>query len=121
MNIESIFSAMKPKAVSTLSPLAQALAASESDASGKGVAELLLAFEKLTKRNSQKLKDSMKAMKAVKTPQEFMEIQQKFMTESMADAVKDSAKIGELTKTAMTAAMEPMRKKIGEMQAAAKR
>jgi hypothetical protein len=88
---------------------------------GQGMRDLLLGFEMLAKRNSQKLKDSMQAYKAVKTPQEFMELQQKFMSEGMADAIKDGTKIGELTKTAFTAAIEPMRKKIADMQAGAKR
>lgn len=83
--------------------------------------ELLLGFEMLAKRNSQKLKDSMEAFKAVKTPQDFMELQKKLMSESMADAMKDSTKLGELTKTAFTAALEPMRKKLADMQAGAKR
>ncbi|MDB5362289.1 MAG: putative phasin [Rhodospirillales bacterium] len=122
MNIEAFFSAMKPKAASTATPLELALASPYGGAAdGQGVAELLRAFEQLTKRNSQKLKESMKALKAVKTPQAFMELQQKFMSDSMADAAKDGAKIGELAKTALTAAMEPMRQKIGALQAGAKR
>jgi hypothetical protein len=88
---------------------------------GQGMRELLLGFEMLAKRNSQKLKDSMEAFKAVKTPQDFMELQTKFLSEGMADALKDSTKIGELTKTALTAAFEPMRKKFADMQAGAKR
>jgi len=102
-----------------LTPLAQALAT--PDTSGQGMQELLKSFEMMTKRNSQKLKDMMKAFKAVKTPQDFMELQKKLMTDGMADAAADSAKIGELAKIAMTAAFEPMRKKISEMQAGVKR
>jgi hypothetical protein len=119
VNIEAFFSAMKPKAASTATPLEQALAAPVDG--DRGMQELLQAYEKLAKRNSQKLKDSMKALKAVKTPQAFMELQQKFMSDGMADAAKDGAEIGELTKAAFTAAMEPMRQKIGALQAGAKR
>lgn len=119
MNFEVIFSAMKPKAASTATPLAQAL--SPPVDGDRGMQELLQAYEKLAKRNSQKLKDSMKALKAVKTPQAFMELQQKFMSDGMADAAKDGAEIGELTKAAFTAAMEPMRKNCGDLRAGAKR
>jgi len=102
-----------------LTPLAQALAV--PDASAQGMQELLKGFEMMSKRNSQKLKDAMKAFKAVKTPKEFMELQQKMMSDSMADAKADSAKIGELAKIAMTAAFEPMRKKFDDMKAGMKR
>jgi len=98
--------------------LEQALAA--PDASGQGMQELLKGFEMMSKRNSQKLKDTMKAFKAVKTPQDFMELQKKLMTDGMADAASDGAKIGELAKIAMTTAMEPMRKKMAEMKAGMK-
>jgi len=83
---------------------------------GKGFQDLMQAYQTLARRNSEKLTESIKALTAVKTPQEFVELQQKFMTESIAAAVEDGKTIGELTKAAFTAAFEPMRKKIGDLQ-----
>jgi len=87
---------------------------------GKGFQDLMQAYQTLARRNSEKLSESIKALTAVKTPQEFVELQQKLMTESIATAVEDGKNIGELTKAAFTAAFEPIRKQIGDLQAGAK-
>jgi hypothetical protein len=81
-----------------------------------GLQNLMQAYQAMARRNGEKLTASMQALAAVKTPTEFVELQRKLLAESVAEAVSDSATIGKLTATAFTAAFEPMRKQIEQLQ-----
>lgn len=89
----------------------------EQDAAGAGFLKLIRAHHALGRRTIEKLTVSMQALAAVKTPREFTALQHKFLAESLAAAVSDSAAIGRLTTAAFTAAFDPTRKKIGDLHA----
>ena len=89
----------------------------EQDAAGTGFLNLIRAHHALSRRNVEKLTVAMQALAAVKTPTEFMALQHKLLTESLATALSDSAAIGKLTTAAFTAAFDPMRRKIGDLRA----
>ncbi|HLZ67295.1 MAG TPA: phasin family protein [Aliidongia sp.] len=86
-----------------------------------GFQDLIQAYQAIARRNTEKLTASMQALAAARTPKDFVELQQKLLTESVAAAVSDSATIGKLTTAAFTAAFEPMREHIGDLRAGAKR
>jgi hypothetical protein len=54
----------------------------------------------------------MLALAAVKSPIEFLEVQQKLMHDGMNDVVRDSQNIATLTAAVFTSAFEPMRRRI---------
>lgn len=90
-------------------------------AAASGFQELMQAYQSMARRNTEKLTMSMQALAAVKTPTEFIELQQKLLTEGVAAAVSDGATIGKLTTAAFAAAFEPMRKQMGDLRSGAKR
>jgi hypothetical protein len=85
-----------------------------------GLRDLMQAYQAMARRNGEKLTASIQALSAVKTPAEFIELQRKLMTESVAAAVSDSAAIGKLTTAAFTAAFEPMRKQVEMLKGGSK-
>lgn len=85
-----------------------------------GLQDLMQAYQAMARRNGEKLTASIHALATVKTPTEFMELQRKLVTESVASAVSDSATIGKLTTAAFTAAFEPMRKQVEMLQGGSK-
>lgn len=95
--------------------------ATGGQAVASGFQELMQAYQAMARRNTEKLATSMQALAAVKTPTEFIELQQKLLTESVAAAVSDGAAIGKLTTAAFAAAFEPMRKQMGDLRSGAKR
>ncbi len=58
----------------------------------------------------------MQALASVKSPTEFMELQQRLIKEGVEAAVKDSQHIAQLTTAVFTAAFEPVRKQIEAVQ-----
>jgi phasin family protein len=58
----------------------------------------------------------MEALSAVKSPAEFMELQQKLIKDGLATAADDSRRIAELTNAVFTAAFEPVKKQIEAAQ-----
>jgi hypothetical protein len=89
----------------------------EQDAAGTGFLNLIRAHHALGRRNVEKLTVSMQSLAAAKTPKAFLALQHKFLTDSLADAISDSAAIGRLTTAAFTSAFDPLRNKIGDLRA----
>ncbi len=71
-------------------------------------------------RNAEKLTASIKALAAVKTPTEFIELQQKLIREGVEAAVSDSSHIAKLTAAVFTSAFEPVRQQVETLQNAVK-
>lgn len=86
-----------------------------------GFQELTEAYQALARRNTEKLTESIQALSTVRTPMEFVELQQKLLTEGVAAAVNDGATIAKLTTAAFAAAFEPMRKQVDALQGGLKR
>jgi hypothetical protein len=95
-----------------------AMAKSE-DAAVAGFHELAEAYQALATKNAEKLTASIQALAAVKTPVEFIEVQQKLIKEGVASAVSDSTKIGNLTAAVFTAAFAPVKKQFEALQSTA--
>ena len=58
----------------------------------------------------------MQALAAMKSPTEYIELQQWLIKEGVETAVKDSQHIAQLTTAVFTAALEPMKKQIESVQ-----
>ncbi|MDR3449040.1 MAG: phasin family protein [Alphaproteobacteria bacterium] len=88
--------------------------------SGKGsaaaVTDLTKAYQELAAKNVKNLTAAMEALVAVKSPTEFMELQQKLIKDGVEAAVQDSRHIAELTKVVFTAAFEPVKTQIEAAQ-----
>jgi hypothetical protein len=90
---------------------ADALTESGSPSSAAAVQELTRAYQELMTKNVRKLTDSMQALAAVKSPAEFMQLQQRLIREGVEAAVGDSQRIAQLTNAVFLAAFEPMKKR----------
>ena len=88
--------------------------------SGKGsaaaVQELTKAYQELAEKNVKNLTAAMEALSAVKSPAEFMELQQRLIKDGVEAAVNDSRHISQLTNAVFTAAFEPVKKQIEAAQ-----
>jgi len=94
-----------------------AAAMSESgNASKAGVQELTKAYQDLAAKNVQNLTAAVRALSAVKSPTEFIELQQKLIKDGVEAAVADSRHIAQLTTAVFTAAFEPVKKQIEAVQ-----
>jgi phasin family protein len=82
------------------------------NASRAAVQELTKAYKELTTKNARNLTAAMQAMVAVKSPAEFIELQQRLIKEGIETAVGDSQRIAELTTAVFTASFEPVQKRI---------
>ena len=85
-----------------------------------GFQELAKAYQDLATKNAEKLTSSIQALASVKSPTEFVELQQKLIKEGVDAAVADSSKIAELTTSVFTAAFEPVKKQVEAVQKAVK-
>ena len=83
---------------------------------GAAVQQLSKAYQELATRNANNLTVAMKALSAVKSPAEFIEIQQKLIKEGVQAAVADSQNIVQLTTAVFTSAFEPVKKQIEALQ-----
>jgi phasin family protein len=90
---------------------AEALAESDN-ASRAPVQELTQAYQELATKNARNLTAAMQAFAAVKSPAEFLELQQRLIKEGVQAAVSDSRHIAQLTAALFTAAFEPVKKQI---------
>jgi phasin family protein len=88
-------------------------------ASRAAVQELTKAYQELTTKNARNLTVAMQALAAVKSPTDFVELQQRLIKEGVETAVGDSQRIAQLTTAVFTAAFEPVMKRIGAVQNAA--
>jgi hypothetical protein len=85
-------------------------------ASSAALQDLSKAYQEMAVRNANNLAVAMKELAGVKTPEEFMEIQQKLIKGGVQAAVTDSQNIAHLTAAVFTAAFEPVKKQIEAMQ-----
>jgi len=77
--------------------------------SAAAISELTKAYQELAAKNVKNLTAAMEALVAVKSPAEFIELQQKLMKDGVEAAASDSRHIAELTKAVFTAALEPVK------------
>jgi hypothetical protein len=109
----------KQIAEATAEPLAQGGEAAEKmvrgnaealtvsgNASRAAIQELTRAYQELATKNAKNLTAAMQALAAVKSPAEFIELQQRLI------AVSDSRHIAQLTTAVFTAAFEPVKKQL---------
>ena len=82
------------------------------NASRAAAQELTKAYQELTTKNARNLTAAMQALAAVKSPTEFIEVQQKLIKEGVETAVGDSRRIAHLTSAVCTAAFEPVRRRV---------
>jgi phasin family protein len=90
------------------------------NASRAAIQELTQAYQELATKNAKNLTDAMQALAAVKSPTEFMELQQRLIKEGVEAAVSDSQHIAQLTTAVFTAAFEPVKKQIEAVQKTAR-
>ena len=86
------------------------------NASRAAVQELAKAYQELASKNVKNLTAAMQALAAVKSPAEFIELQQRLIKEGVEAAVRDSQHIAQLTTAVFTAAFEPVKKQIEAVQ-----
>jgi phasin family protein len=84
------------------------------------VQELTKAYQELTTKNARNWTTAMQAMIAVKSPTEFIELQQRLIKEGVETAVGDSQRIAQLTRAVFTASLEPVKKRMEAMQISAR-
>jgi hypothetical protein len=85
-------------------------------ASSAAFQDLSKAYQEMAVRNANNLTVAVKELSGVKSPQEFIEIQQKLIKEGVQAAVTDSQTIAHLTAAVFTAAFEPVKKQVEAMQ-----
>jgi hypothetical protein len=86
------------------------------NASSAALQELTKAYQELAVKNAKNVMAAIQALSAVKTPAEFMELQQRLIKESVDAAVRDSQHIAQLTAAVFTTASEPVKKQIEAVQ-----
>lgn len=84
--------------------------------SAEAVSELTKAYQELAARNVKNLTSAVEALVAVKSPTEFMELQQRLIKDSLEAAASDSRRIAELTTAVFAATFEPMKKQFETAQ-----
>jgi phasin family protein len=90
------------------------------NASRAAIQELTKAYQELASKNGKNLTAAMQALAAVKSPAEFIELQQRLIKEGVEAAVRDSQHIAQLTTAVFTAAFEPVKKRIEAVQKTAR-
>jgi phasin family protein len=92
--------------------------------SGKGSAAaikaLTNAYQEFASNNVKNLTAALAALVAVKSPPEFLALQQKLIKDGLETASSDSRRIAELTTAVFTAAFDPVKKQIEAAQHNAK-
>jgi hypothetical protein len=81
-----------------------------------GFQELASAYQGLAARNAERLSVSIQAFAAVKTPAEFIELQQKLINESVDAAAHDWSNIAKLTLAVFIGAFEPIQNQAQMLQ-----
>ena len=94
--------------------------AETGNAAKAAVQELTKAYQELTSKNVRNVTAAMQALAGVKSPTDFIELQQRLIKEGVETAVGDSQRIAQLTTTVFTAAFEPVKKRIEAVQNAAR-
>jgi len=85
-------------------------------ASSAALQELTKAYQDLAAKNAKNLTSAIQALSAVKSPTEFIELQQRLIKEGVEAAVSDSQHIAQLTTAVFTAAFEPVKQQIEAVQ-----
>lgn len=85
-----------------------------------GFQELAKAYQSIASKNAEKLSASIQQLTAVKSPTEFITLQQKLIKEGFESALSDSNDIAKLTTAVFTAAFEPIQKQATTLQNSAK-
>ena len=80
------------------------------------IEELTKAYQELATKNAKNLTAAIQALSAVKSPTEFIELQQRLIKDGVEAAVSDSRHIAQLTTAVFTAAFEPVKKQIEAAQ-----
>jgi len=86
------------------------------NASKAAVEELTKAYQELATKDAKSLTAAIQALSAVKSPAEFIELQQRLIKDGVEAAVSDSRHIAQLTTAVFTAAFEPVKKQIEAAQ-----
>jgi phasin family protein len=86
------------------------------NASRTAIQELTKAYQELAAKNAKNLTAAMQSLAAVKSPTEFMELQQRLIKEGVQAAVSDSQHIAQLTTAVFTTAFEPVKRQIEAAQ-----
>ncbi len=111
-NVEQVTGVAKAGAEALTKSSAAAIAGFES---------LAKAYQDLAARNFEKLTASILALSSVKSPQEFIELQQRLVKEGVEAAFADSRAITELTTSVCTAAFAPVQKQVEAIQSIVKK
>lgn len=85
-------------------------------ASTAALQQLTAAYQELTTKNVKSMTSALQALAAVKTPTEFVELQQKLIKDSMEAAINDSQHIARLTSAVFTTAFEPVKRQLEAVQ-----
>ena len=78
--------------------------------------KLSAAYQELATKNVKTMTAAMQALATVKSPKEFIELQQKLVKESLEAAVRDSQHIAQLTSAVFTTAFEPVKRQMEAVQ-----
>lgn len=78
--------------------------------------ELTKAYQELATENVRNLTAAIKSISTVKSPTEFINLQQKLIKEGVDSAVNASQHIAQLTTAVFTSAFEPLKKQIEAVQ-----
>jgi phasin family protein len=89
------------------------------NASRAAVQELSKAYQELTTKNVRNVTAAMQALAGVKSPAEYIELQQRLIKEGVETTVDDTKRVAQLTTAVFTAAFEPVMKRIQAVQNAA--
>jgi hypothetical protein len=80
--------------------------------------DLTKAYQELATRNATNLTSAIQALSTVKNPAEFMEVQQRLISDGVQSAVTDGQNIAQLTAAVFTAAFEPVKRQMDSIQKA---
>jgi phasin family protein len=78
--------------------------------------DLINAYQELATRNAKTLTAAIQALSVVKSPAEFMELQQRLIKDGADAAIRDGRRITELTTSAFAAAFEATKRHMDAMQ-----
>ena len=114
---------VEPVANANTDALAKTIAKGNADALAKSgsastaaLQQLSAAYQELATKNVRNMTAAMQALAAVKSPTEFIELQQKLVKDSLEAAVRDSQRIAQLTSAVFTTAFEPVKRQMEAVQ-----
>jgi phasin family protein len=77
-----------------------------------GYQDLAKAYQELATQNAERLGAALQALAVVKSPAEFVSLQQKLVADGVEAAVRDGSQIAKLTGAIFTTAFEPVREHV---------